>query len=818
MATGSLGGVHVDLRPEAQGHGLLPVVEIEHDPLPLTEQAEHRRVERAGREVELAEVGVAHDDAVVGGWVVCLDHALHGGESTVPGAGAATSRAPPRTRRPRPAAAGSYDAHVLLARSIEVPALARVGWVVTLVTVGGVLLVFAPGGAEPFAVPKESVLVAGTVVALALRLAERLTGGRPAPWPRVAPAVAAYGAALVLATITALSPVVALLGWPGRQTGLVTALALLALAGLVVVHTWRRPERLWSLAAVLVGATAAHAAFVVVAHFGWDVRWNGSTIEPLPRGTMGNSNFAGAQPVIALPLVLALRVRAGRTAWRHGADALVVLFVAALWFADSRGAFLALPAGVAVAGWLAHRLVPRWLIWASTAFAVAALLLLAGVTVLAVRGSAVPTSTRFDTTTLAERIQYWRGAVPMVAARPVTGVGPDNFVLGFPRYAPDDLLGRPFAVEKVHDIVLERVTDAGVVGLAAYLAVLGLVLAAVLAARRSIDGGRSWLLAGFGGAAAAYLVQGLVSIDAIPLALDGWVALAALVVLSDPWLARARARADAATAEADGVGTDADAVDADAVEGDAVGAATGRRRPVVTAALAGIAVVAAALVVLALVPWVADRRLATAEQLATGRSAPSTAEVIAAFDDAIALDPVSPGPRAAAATAMVGLADATGTSDADRRQLVDEALRRATEALAQAPHDISTGLVAAQARGAQARLGDRAAWADADRRYRELAADAPGDPLVAARHAELLTDWALVGGAPERRAEAVREVDRAAAASAGVTWWRPWYVIAVVNERLGRRDQALAAARTAAALEPPATEPRRLIDRLLSAG
>ena len=52
-------------------------VEVEHDPLTLAQHPEERALERVGREHELLAVGVAHDDALVGGGVEHLHGALH---------------------------------------------------------------------------------------------------------------------------------------------------------------------------------------------------------------------------------------------------------------------------------------------------------------------------------------------------------------------------------------------------------------------------------------------------------------------------------------------------------------------------------------------------------------------------------------------------------------------------------------------------------------------------------------------------------------------------------------------------------------------
>jgi tetratricopeptide (TPR) repeat protein len=129
----------------------------------------------------------------------------------------------------------------------------------------------------------------------------------------------------------------------------------------------------------------------------------------------------------------------------------------------------------------------------------------------------------------------------MTADHPLVGVGPDAFGLHFYDYVhPRAAQAAPLNADEAHDVFVDRAATAGLPALAAYLAFLGLTGVAAWRARRTVPDEHRWLLAGFGGAAAAYLLQGLVSIDVVPLAMTGWLALGALVALTDPWVVAAR--------------------------------------------------------------------------------------------------------------------------------------------------------------------------------------------------------------------------------------------------------------------------------------
>ena len=70
---------HVDFGAETEMRRSAGFVEVEDHTLTLAHHPKDRTAQGIGREFVVGKVGIAHDETVSGCWVVCLDHALHGG-------------------------------------------------------------------------------------------------------------------------------------------------------------------------------------------------------------------------------------------------------------------------------------------------------------------------------------------------------------------------------------------------------------------------------------------------------------------------------------------------------------------------------------------------------------------------------------------------------------------------------------------------------------------------------------------------------------------------------------------------------------------
>jgi hypothetical protein len=84
-----------------------------------------------------------------------------------------------------------------------------------------------------------------------------------------------------------------------------------------------------------------------------------------------------------------------------------------------------------------------------------------------------------------ERMAHWQAAITMWTEHPWLGVGIGNYATAYPRYA---LPLWPLALGHAHNYYLNIAAEAGILGLAAYLFLLGTVLVTVWRAARRYFG------------------------------------------------------------------------------------------------------------------------------------------------------------------------------------------------------------------------------------------------------------------------------------------------------------------------------------------
>lgn len=220
-------------------------------------------------------------------------------------------------------------------------------------------------------------------------------------------------------------------------------------------------------------------------------------------GSFGQPNpfaaYLATGVVLAAGLLLAQSAR-GVRALVAPAPALVaaaaVVMTVGLLASLSRSALLALLAGLAV---MAVTYRPRVVAFAPALLAAAAALWLLGGFGLLPEFLVVRLTTIFESFTLldprevlltgtnfavVQRMAIWEAAGGMFADNPWFGVGAGNFDLAYPLYA---LPNWPQAPGHAHNYYLNLLAETGLVGLAAYLALLAtLGLGALAAARRAV--------------------------------------------------------------------------------------------------------------------------------------------------------------------------------------------------------------------------------------------------------------------------------------------------------------------------------------------
>jgi O-Antigen ligase len=125
------------------------------------------------------------------------------------------------------------------------------------------------------------------------------------------------------------------------------------------------------------------------------------------------------------------------------------------------------------------------------------------------------------------RLDLWRDSAAVIAARPLTGWGPDTLGLVFPQHQSGEL-ANGFAVDETHSEVLQVAVTQGMVGVVCYLWILAALLIAYLRGRS--HEGATAMFAGI----LAYQLALQFNFSWVPAAAPFWLFAAVAVVTWDP--------------------------------------------------------------------------------------------------------------------------------------------------------------------------------------------------------------------------------------------------------------------------------------------
>lgn len=394
------------------------------------------------------------------------------------------------------------------------------GWLAALVVTP---LFFNLLTARTFEPDKAALLRAIVLVALAAWAGWLLVQPRPAGRPHFnwrSPAGWLLGSglalslALMVSALTGLNPRISLLGSYNRDQGVVTLLSYLALF-LLAAARLRTLDQLRRLLDTVVLVGLVVGVYGVLQRFGLDpVPWGGYGDETTVRviGTQGNATFLAGYLVLAMLVTLHSLLTARRegrpAALAAYAVALACQFLALL-FSDSRGATLGLAAGLAVwalahAAWRGN----RGLVGAIAGLAVVGMLSLALLNVAGGGLSNVPVVGRLGRLTdptvnsNAVRIMVWEGMSNLIKSedgRLALGVGPEALYLAYYPYFQPGLraVENPLTGthDRSHNEILDRLATTGVLGLGAWLALVGgLLYAACVWLGLATTRGQRWSL------------------------------------------------------------------------------------------------------------------------------------------------------------------------------------------------------------------------------------------------------------------------------------------------------------------------------------
>jgi O-antigen ligase len=403
-------------------------------------------------------------------------------------------------------------------------------------------LVVSPATAEAYLLPK---LAAGRLVVIALLVTLGIAAVMGRLRLRRTPLdipLAIFVISALISTIFAVNRNLSIFGSYGRYEGLLT-IVLYALLYWLAVQSLDGPKdatlvlrgllgagfvvSLLAILQVALGSLNAPGAAETGFSFGGVLRGY---------GTFGNPNVLGAFLAMLLPLAVweLLAARSASARWLSANLALVLALGLVVTF--SRSAWLGAGIGIVAVLFVA---VPPRIRWATLVIPIVALLIIVAATRSAnpqtapnvvqaaagrlstVQGVVAPASTG------AFRLRVWEDSLALIASRPIIGYGPDSFGLVYPRFqtgnwAPGAIIDRP------HSEPLGVAATQGLVGLAAYAALLLAIVATFWKRRRDLQS-----LALFGGVV-AYVVYTTFNFSYLPATLPFWIFIAAAITIWRP--------------------------------------------------------------------------------------------------------------------------------------------------------------------------------------------------------------------------------------------------------------------------------------------
>jgi len=194
--------------------------------------------------------------------------------------------------------------------------------------------------------------------------------------------------------------------------------------------------------------------------------------------TVGNAAFLAGYLLIAFGLGIFYYFNEARRNYQYFALAASALNLIVLFLTSTRGAILGLAVGVPVFLVLNSIFLPgrarrhSLIILAVLVLIFASLFIFRGKLV----GSKIEFVNRLATISLAEgsinnRLVVWRMALRDFKFHPVLGIGPENFEVIYNKYYTPDISENWF--DRTHNVYLDQLMAGGVLGLLAYLAILG---------------------------------------------------------------------------------------------------------------------------------------------------------------------------------------------------------------------------------------------------------------------------------------------------------------------------------------------------------
>jgi putative inorganic carbon (HCO3(-)) transporter len=357
-----------------------------------------------------------------------------------------------------------------------------------------------------------------------------------------------YAAAYTLATVTSIDSRLSLWGSSDNPQGTITVLSAVVFF-LLMADALRTKEQLDRIVKALLLGSVPVAGYGLVQYLGLDpLDWITDSVSPV-LSTMGRSNFLGAYLAMVIPFTLSRIVIGQGAGWSWRYALVLTLQITCLLLTLARGAWLGFLGGSLTFLWLLARrwrsrvllaifvtvlVIGSWLFASMNSSDVALAQLAADRTGNLPEGSG-PSFSQLRAASVGARITIWKRTLDLIPPRWFLGYGPETFAAVFSLHYPPELArfeGPNVVVDDPHNLILDQVMAAGIVGLLAFLGIIATFYRTTLGAfRRETDRRTQATVAAILGSATAFLIQAQFNPDVIVLSVLFWLVMALGVVV-----------------------------------------------------------------------------------------------------------------------------------------------------------------------------------------------------------------------------------------------------------------------------------------------
>ena len=288
--------------------------------------------------------------------------------------------------------------------------------------------------------------------------------------------IAAFVLVNILATIFSIDRYTSIFGYYTRFNG--GLLSLLCYVALYYVFIEEMRDKRNRFVRSLLLSSLLVSIYGILQHFGIDKDYWVQDVQRRVFSTLGQPNWLAAFLVMMIPVSLSQMLGRAKGAQLQYVFLPTILY-SAFWFTSSRSGLLGF--GAAMATFLIflgkENLKKNWrpLLLVGLSWLLISVLTFTPKIVAAATPSAHPQQTPTGST-VQIRLAVWKGTLNLIKDHPLLGTGPETFAYSFLPYRPVELNQTAeweFLYNKAHNEYLNVAACTGLLGLAAYLWIIG---------------------------------------------------------------------------------------------------------------------------------------------------------------------------------------------------------------------------------------------------------------------------------------------------------------------------------------------------------